>query len=246
MARPTAYPWKATRSSEQGYTGSQSANMPYYAGHMGYSYTLGNTGTDAGIKSGVVRPGKYTGTPESGFTWENRNKWQSAINAPGQPYDMFGNPSKQPGGAHLARTLSGMFQFDPRSFMPRRTKKGAYIPNNMSMWLQSQGVGGTSFNFIKQRRTGVNQQSTGWRFTLTNAPVRIGDEKASSSIYQGFERYSTQETRLGTAYSTDPNAGYKALPGHAPDQHYMSGLGQMYKKENTQTGPARRYERKFM
>lgn len=245
MARPAAQPQRALFKSGA-YMQNQAVRNAYYAGHYGYSYTLSNTYTQAAAKSGIVNVGGYTGTPKKKRGVSNYYQQQTAQNAPGQPFDRFGNPRQQQGDLQLAQVLMGGYQFPGQAFAPRRTKGGVFIANRLSMFIQSLGVGGISYNYLRARRRGPGQESTGWRYSLTYAADRVEDEKASSSIYQGFERYSTQETRLGTASSIDPNAGFKRLAGHAPDQHYISELSQMYKKEDTQTGPARRYERRFL
>ncbi len=238
MARGTDKPGQF---SAGGYMASQATNNAYYAGKYGYSYTLGNLYTDAAIKSGVVNPGGYTGLPEeTGRLGSQRSNPRASR---GQPFDQFGNPTKQKGDKVLTQVQMGGYQFPGQVWTPQRSKGGTYMANELSMWMQKLGAGGRSFNFGQFRVRGVENQSNRWQNKLTQATT--GPGVGTSSVYQGFERYSTQETRMGTDIM-DPNAGFKKLQPHSRNQHYISELSNMYKEKNTQTGPARRFERKFL
>ena len=245
MARPASGRGGRAQFSAQSYMESQATNNAYYAGKYGYSYTLGNQYTDAAIKSGVVNPGGYTGLPKpeqpggmgaiSGMT--------SPTSRRNQPFDRFGNPTKQKGDPVLAQVLMGGYQFPGQAFNPRRGAGGAFMANELSMWMNSLGLGGRSPNLGRYRRVGAQWQDIGWKYQLSMAPKQI--EKGESSIYQGFERYSTQETRMGTD-ATDPNAGFKRLESHSQNQHYISELSTLYKEDNNETGFARRSQRRFL
>lgn len=241
MAKPADHP---SQFKSQNYMESQATNNAYYAGKYGYSYTLGNTYTDAAIKSGVVNPGGYTGLPKpeqpggmgalSGMT--------SPTSRRNQPFDRFGNPTKQKGDTALQQVLMGGYQFPGQAFAPRKGKGGAFMANELSMWMQGLGIGGRSYNFGRQRLVGLANQSSKWSYQLTQASTEPG--VGTSSVYQGFERYSTQETRMGTD-AMDPNAGFKRLGTHSPNQHYISELATLYKEDDNETGFARRSKRKF-
>ena len=238
MARPSSKP---SQFSAGAYMSSQATHNAYYAGKYGYSYTLGNLYTDAAAKSGIVNPGGYTGLPqETGRLGSQRSNPRSSR---GQPFDQFGNPTQQKGDPVLQQVLMGGYQFPGQAFAPRRTKGGTYMANRLSMWMQSLGKGGRSYNFGQRRRLGVQNQSNKWQSQLTQAPK--GPGVGTSSVYQGFERYSIQETRMG-ADATDPNAGFKRLQPHAQNQHYISELSNMYKEDTKETGFARRSQRKFL
>ena len=236
MARPVDNPGR-TPFKSQNYMESWATNNAYYAGNIGYSYTMGNQYTKAAAYSGVVNLGGYTGTPSAsgGNSFYNRT---SNISKKGQPYDMLGNPTKQRGSIPLGQVLMGGYQFPGQAFAPRQVDYGTWVANPLSMWMQSLGSGGTSYNYLRARNMGPDAQEKGWMMNLTTAGKYEG--KGSSSVYQGVERYSTQETRMGKDIVNDPQSGFKALDKHASDQHYMSGLSQMYKEENTDIGHARR------
>ncbi len=232
---------KPGQFSAEAYMASQATNNAYYAGKYGYSYTLGNLYTDAAAKSGVVNPGGYTGLPGDN---SDHSKWSNPRQARGQPFDQFGNPSKQKGDKVLTQALMGGYQYPGQAFTPRRGKGGTFMANQLSMWLQGLGVGGRSHNLGQRRRLGVQNQSNKWQYQLTQAPKGPGE--GTSSVYQGFERYSTQETRLGTNYGVDPNAGFRKLESHSPNQHYISELSTLYKQDKKETGFSRRSQRKFL
>lgn len=246
MARPVAHPERALFQGGN-YRTHEATQNAYYAGKYGYSWTFGTGKTQSAERSGKAHKGHYTGSPDMSERYDP-HKQQSVINPRGMPFDQYGNPTRQQGDTVLGQMLMGGYQFPGQAFAPRRTEKGQFIANRLSMFLQSLGTGGYSHNMLQRRRKGEGAQSTGWKLTLSQSmgANKEPDGKGKSSIYQGKERYSTQETRMGTNYGTDPNAGFKALQQHGSDQHYLPELANMYKEQNTDTGPARRFERKFL
>ena len=236
MARPVSQPGKALFKSGA-YMESWATNNAYYAGNVGYSYTMGNQYTKAAAYSGVVSVGGYTGTPDSKAANIASNR-AMVTSKRGAPFDIMFNPTRQKGSLALGQVLMGGYQFPGQAFAPKQVDYGVWVANPLSMWMQGLGAGGTSYNYLRARNIGPDAQDKGWQTTLSTAQKYTG--KGTSSIYQGVERYSTQETRLGKNITEDPQSGFVPLDKHASSQHYLPGLSQMYKEENTDIGVARR------
>lgn len=236
MARPVSNPGRTLFKSVS-YMESWATNNAYYAGNIGYSYTMGNQYTKAAAYSGVVNLGGYTGTPDPAGA-RDASKRAMVTSKKGAPFDRFGNPTKQRGSIPLGQLLMGGYQFPGQAFAPKQVDYGVWVANPLSMWTQSLGAGGTSYNYLRARNIGPDAQDQGWKTTLSTAQKYSGTGK--SSVYQGVERYSTQETRLGKNITEDPNSGFKALEKHSSSQHYIPELSQMYKETNPNIGLARR------
>lgn len=215
----------------QNYITSWATNNAYYAANIGYSYSMGNQYTRAAVYSGVVNTGGYTGLAPVNKTGET----QTARSPRDFKFDRYGSPKKQKASIPLGQVMMGGLQFPGMAFAPRQADYGVWVPNKLAMWTVSLGAGGTSYNWLKQRNT---EAEKGWQVSLSTAQPYTG--RGSSSVYQGVERYSTQETRMGKNITEDPNSGFKALGQHSPNQHYIAGLSQMYKEENKDIGFARR------
>ncbi len=233
MARPVSNPERAPFQTSN-YVTSWAANNAYYAGNVGYNFTMGNQYTRAAVYSGVVNTGGYTGSAPA----NKGHATQTARSPRGFAYDRYGNPKQQKGSIALGQVLMGGYQFPGQAFAPKQVGYGTWVASDISMFLQSQGAGGTSYNYLRARNRGPDAQEKGWQTKLSTAQPYTG--KGSSSVYQGVERYSTQETRMGKNITEDPNSGFKALGKHSSDQHYISSLSQMYKEENKDIGFARR------
>ena len=249
----------AGQFNAQSYTQSWAANNPYYAPHVNYAFnTLDNTRTQAAVRSGVVHVAGYSNiTPmDQGQDQKNPYNWASPIrNADTTGYDQFGNVKKQKGDINLGLVMMGGYQFPGQAFNPSRTKYGLWEANPLAKWMNAQGTGGYSPTGLRDRRVGQSQRETGWMDLLSQSiSSNKGPEgKGQSSEDSTLERYSTQETRLGTrAQFTNEEfnegtsefgrtwAGYKPLSPHAMNPHFDSKLTQMFKTENANVGFARR------
>jgi hypothetical protein len=236
---------------------SWAANNPFYAPHVNWAFsTEDTTRTQAAARSGVVRVASYSNvTPQNrGINENDPMNWASPVRS-GTSYDKFGNVNKQVGDVQLGLVLMGGFQFPGQAFMPDRSSLGTFSANKLARWMNKQGVGGYS---PEGRRYRSYRRETGWSsmlsqsFSSNKAPDGIGQSSMDSTL----ERYSTQETRLGTrAYFTDEEmnkdtgrfgrtwAGFKPLGSHATNPHFDSKLTQMFKTENANVGAARRAPR---
>ena len=239
------------------YMESWAGNNPYYAPHVNWSYsTNNNVRTEAAARSGVVQTGGYTNiSPQNrGIDANDPMNWASPVRS-GSSYDRFGNVNKQVGDVQLGLAQMGGFQFPGQAFMPQRNKSGIFSANALSRWMNSKGSGGGSPTMLRGRNTG---RERGWSPMLSQAlssnkaPGGVGQSSVDSTV----EMYSTQETRLGTrAYFTDEEwnegtqrygrswAGFRPLQTHASNPHFDSMLAPMFKRENPNTGFARRAPR---
>lgn len=201
---------------EQSYVDPWGKNNPFYAEQAWNtpSYQTGNVYTDAAIRSGVVNRGGYGAAPT-----------QAELNA-----------RAQTGSSRHA------------GFMGHIAGSG--------------GGGRVIHSMLRFRRSGIENRSTGWKGLLTQStgPNKSfglgGSGRGQSSEDSTKEMYSTIETRMGTrAQFTDETwneaktkfgrtwAGYKRLGSTGNNPYISSGLGRMYKRENTNVGFARRVKR---
>ncbi len=245
----------ASQFRTKGYTQSWAANNPYYASHVNWAFdTTDTTRSNAAARSGVVQTAGYNNvTPQDqGIDPNNPRNWASPVRR-GTAYDRLGNVNKQKGDINLGLVLMGGYQFPGQSMVPERDALGFFGANPLARWLNAQGTGGYSPMNLRARN--MANKETGWNVQLSQsissnkAPGGVGQSSEDSTI----ERYSTQETRMGTrAFFTDEEldeetkkfgrtwAGFKPLRANLPNPHFDSALGQMFKTDNPNVGAARR------
>ncbi len=238
------------------YIQSWAANNPFYASHVNWAFdTFDTTRTKAAIRSGVVQTAGYNNITPMDQGQDPKDPYNYAHptrNADSTGYDRFGDVKKQKGDINLGLVLMGGYQFPGQAFSPSRTKYGLWEANPLAKWMNAQGVGGYSPEGRRWRQTTTEH---GWSDMLTQSisSNKGPGGKGQSSEDSTLERYSTQETRLGTrAQFTNEEfnegtskfgrtwAGYKPLSPHAMNPHFDSKLTQMFKTENDNIGFARR------
>ena len=240
------------------YIQSWAANNPYYAPHVTWEFdTMDTRRTQAAARSGIVRsPGYSNISPENrGYDQRDMRNWARPEHPSSAPYDYLGNVKKQRGDVQLGLVMMGGYQFPGQAFRAVPGKSGFLMPNRLAKWMNEQGIGGYSPEGRRFRRSGGKYRDRGWEGTLSQSmssnkgPGGFGQSSEDSTV----ERYSTQETRMGTrAIFTDEEfdeetkkfgrtwAGFRPLSTHSRNPHFNSALGQMFQSKNTDTGFARR------
>lgn len=204
--------------------------------------TTDTTRTNAAVRSGIVQTAGY--------------QRASPAYSPDVPYDRSRSVKKQKGAIDLGLVLMGGYQFSGQTFTPTMGKGGLFVANPLTRWMNRQGKGGYSPMNVRARNR--YYKDIGWVGVLSQSldPNKGPQGYGQSSEDATIERYSTQETRMGTrATFTDEEfdeetkkygrtwAGYRPLSTHSKNPHFDSALSQMYKSQKTNVGFARRTQR---